>query len=81
MTKPDVATAPGRRCRIYDVLKTSDLGSLEEVWFYDVLKTFVKRCLCSNVVATSLQRQKKWYFLVLYCLEYLENFKCFYLGW
>ena len=39
MTKPDVATAPGRRCRIYDVLKTSDLGSLEEVWFYDVLKT------------------------------------------
>ena len=39
MTKPDVATAPGRRCRIYDVLKTSDLRSLEEVWFYDVLKT------------------------------------------
>ena len=69
---------------IYNVLKTSDLRHLEDVWvmtssrrlIYDVLKTSVKRHLCSNVVATSIQRRKKWLFLILYCLKYSENFKC-----
>ena len=69
---------------IYDVLKTSDLRCLEDVQFttswrrliYDVFKTSVKRHLCSNVVATSIQRRKKWLFLILYCLKYSENFKC-----
>ena len=46
-TKPDVFRTSGRWRRIYDVLKTSDLRHLEDVWFttswrrliYDVLKT------------------------------------------
>ena len=108
-TKQDVVTMSGKRRRIYDVLKmsdlrrledvqfvtsgkrliydvfrTSDLRRLENVWFmtswrrliHDVLKTSVKRCLCSSVVATSIQRRKKRFFLILYCLEYSENFKC-----
>ena len=29
-TKPDVVTTSGKRCFIYDVLKTSDLRRLEE---------------------------------------------------
>ena len=68
--------------------KTSDLRRLENVWFtsswrlpiYDVFKTFVKRRLCSNVVVTSIERQQKWFFLILYCLKYSENFKCSSLG-
>ena len=75
-------TSSGRL--IYDVLKTSDLRCLEDVQFTtswrrlisDVLKTSVKRHLCSNVVATSIQRRKKWLFLILHCLKYSENFKC-----
>ena len=59
---------------IYVVLKTSDLLRLEDVWFttswksliYDVLKTSVKRRLCSNVVATSIQRRKRWFFLIIF---------------
>ena len=47
MTKPDVVTTSCRECQIYDVLKTLELRSLEEVEFatswrhliYDVLKT------------------------------------------
>ena len=58
---------------IYDVLKTSDLRCLEDVQFttssrrpiYDVLKMSVIRSLCSNVVATSMQRRKKLFFLIL----------------
>ena len=32
-TKQDVATTPGKRRRIHDVLKTSDLHRLEDVQF------------------------------------------------
>ena len=73
----------------YVVLKTSYLHRLEDVLFasswrrpiYDVFKTPAKRRLCRNVVVTSIQRQKKcFFFLILYCLKYLENFKCSYLG-
>ena len=154
-TKQDVVTTSGKRCRIYNVLKTSDLrpledvqlGRLEDVWFlmswgrwifdvlktsdlsrlediqfrtswgrliynikarftsswrrlicdalrmpdlrpledarstwpwrlpiYDVLKTSLKRRLLSNVIATSMQRRKKWFFLISYCLKHSEVF-------
>ena len=87
--EPDVLTTFGKRRLIYDVLKTSDLRRLEDVQFttswrrliYDVFKTFVKRHLCSNVVATSIQRRKKLLFLILHCLKYSENFKCSSLSW
>ena len=47
MTKQDVLTTPGKRRRIYDVLKKSNLRCLEDVQFrtfpirliYDVLRT------------------------------------------
>ena len=74
--KQDVVTMSGKdvgfitswRRLIYVILKTSDLRCLENVWFatswrlqiYDVLKMSVK--LCSNVVATSMQRRKKCLF-------------------
>ena len=75
---------------IYDVLKTSDLRRLKDVRFstfwrrliYDVLKTSNLRHLddlsktTSVEKATSAQRQKKLFFLILYCLKYSENFKC-----
>ena len=56
---------------IYFVLKTSDWPRLEDVWFmsswrrpiYYVLKTSDLRRLYTNVVATSIERRKKWYFL------------------
>ena len=73
---------------IYDVLKTSDLHCLEDVQFttswrhliYGILKTSVKRSLCSNVVATSTQRRMKLFFLILHCLKYSENFNFSSLG-
>ena len=59
---------------IYVALNTSDLRRLEDVWFttswrcliYDVWKTSVKRRLYSNVVATSLQRRKKWILVIIF---------------
>ena len=91
---------------IYFVLKTSNFRCLEDVWFnnvlrtsdlrhpeevrfmsswrspiYDVLKTSVKQRLCSSIVVTFIQRRKKWFFLILYCLKYSGKFKCFYLGY
>ena len=79
----DVWCTTSWRRLIYVVLKRSNLRRLENVWFtassgrliYDVLKKSVKRHLCGNVVATSIQCPKKWLFLILYCLEYSENFK------
>ena len=70
----DVWFTTSWRCPIYVVWKKSNLQRLENVWFttswrrliYDVLKTYVKRRRCSNVVAASIQRQKKWFF-VLFC--------------
>ena len=47
---------------------------------WDVLKTTVKQCLCSNVVAMSMESRKKLFFLILYFLKYSENFKGFCLG-
>ena len=46
-TKPDVVKTSGRGRFVYDVLKTSDLRLLEDIWFavswgrlfYDILKT------------------------------------------
>ena len=84
----DVRFTLSSRRPIYDILKTSDLRCLEDVWFtsswgrpiYDVYKTSVKQRLISNVVVTSIQRQKKLFFLILYCLKYSENFKCSCLG-
>ena len=83
----DVWFTPSSGRLIYDVLKTSFLHRLEDVQFttswrpliYDVLKTSVKWRLCSNVVATSIQRRKKWFFL-LYCLKCSENLKFSSLG-
>ena len=73
---------------IYNVLKTSYLCCLEDVQFttswgrliYNVFKTSVKQRLCSHVVLTSIQQQRKQFFLILYCLKYSENFKCSCLG-
>ena len=75
---------------IYDVLKTSDLRRLKELRFstfwrgliYDVLKTSNLRHLddlsetTSVEKATSAQRQKTLFFLILHSLKYSENFKC-----
>ena len=88
----DVRFRSSWRRPIFDVLKTSHLRSLEDVWFttfwnhpiYIVLKTSnlrrledsVKRRLCSKVVATSMKRRKKWFFLILYGLKYSQNFIC-----
>ena len=66
---------------VYDILRKSDLQHLIGLQFtsswrrliYDVFKTSVKRSPCSNVVATSVQRQKKWFFFILYCLKYSDN--------
>ena len=84
----DVWFTTSWRRLIYVVLKTSNLRCLEDIWFmtswrrliYNVLKTSVKRCPCNNIVATSIQCQKKLLFLILYCLKYSENFKFFSLG-
>ena len=81
-------TLPWRRL-IYNVLRTSDLRLLKDVRFtssgrrpiYDVFKTSVKRRLGSKVLVTSIQRQKKWFFLISYCLEYSENSNCSCLGY
>ena len=70
----DVRFTTSWRRLIYVFLKTSDLRCLEDVWLttswrrliYDVLKTSVKRRFCSNVVATSIQRRKKWFFLIIF---------------
>ena len=83
----DVWFTSAWRRLIWNVSKTSDLR-LQDVRFrmswrrliYDILKTSVKRRLYSNVIATSIQRQKKWFFLILYCLKYSENFKFSSLG-
>ena len=64
----------------YVVLKTSNLRRLEDVRFMTPWRSQWKRHLCSNAVATSIQRRKKWFFLILYCLKYSENFKCSSLG-
>ena len=79
----DVRFTTSWRRLIYVTLKTSDLWRLEDVslttsWkrlICNVLKTLVKQCLCSNVVATLMQRQKVWLFL-----SYSENLKRFCLG-
>ena len=73
---------------IFFVLRTSDFWCLEDVRFasywrrsiYDVCKTSIKRRLCSNVAVRSIQRQKEWFFLILYCLKYSEKFKYSCLG-
>ena len=83
----DVLLTTSWRRLIYNAWKTCNLRHLEDVWFamswgrlfYDVLKTSVERRLCCNVVATSTQRRKKWFFLILSCLKYSGNVKCF--GW
>ena len=84
----DVWFASSWRCQIWDVVKTPDLQRLQVVWFktswrrliYDVQKTSVKWHLCNNVLAMFIQRQKKWLFLIFYCLKYSENFKFSSLG-
>ena len=76
------------RCREDVQFGTSDLRRLEDIRFtsswrhliYDVLKTSVKGRLCSNIVATAIQRRKKWFFLIFYCLKFSENFKFSSLG-
>ena len=70
--KPDVFTMSGRRPQIYVVLKMSDLRRHEDIWFttswrcpiYDVLETSDLLRLWKNVVATSTQHQKKYFFLI-----------------
>ena len=85
---PDLWFTRPRRRPVWVVLKMFNLRRLEYVWFTtswkrlicDVLKTSVKRHLCGNVVAASIQRRKKLFFLILYCLKYSENFNFFSLG-
>ena len=86
----DVLFMTSWRRLIYNVLKTSDLRHLTDIRFstfwrrliYDILKTsdlklFDDLCKTTSVEeATSAQSQKKLFFLILYCLKYLENFKC-----
>ena len=77
-------TQTSLRC-LQDVLKRSerlttkpDVVWLTTSWrrfIYDVLKMSVKQRPCSNVVATSIQRRKKLFFL-----SYSQNFKRFCLG-
>ena len=67
----DVLFTTSWRSLIHVLLKTSNLRRLQDV---------CKRCLCSNVIVTSIQRQNKWFFLILYCLKYSGNFKCSCLG-
>ena len=63
-TKQDVVTTSGKRCRIYDVLKTSDLRRLEDVQFatsgkrliYNVFRTSDLRCLEDVQFTTSWKR-------------------------
>ena len=67
----DVWFTTSRRRPIYVILKASNLRRLENVWFttswtrltYGVLKMSVKWRLFSNVILTSIQRGKKWFFL------------------
>ena len=67
------------RCLTYGNFKNSDLCRLEDIqlttsWIrliYDVLKTSVKRRLWSS----EINGRKKWFFHILYCLKYSENFK------
>ena len=84
----DVCKTTSWGCLIYDILRMSHLRRLEDVQFmsswrcpiYNIFKASVKQRLCSNVVLTSIQRQKKCFFLIMYCLKYSENFKCSCLG-
>ena len=76
----DIRFTSSSRRLTYDVLRMSDLRRLWRCPIYDIFKTSVKGCLCSNVVLISIQRQKKCFFLILYCLKYSENFKCSCLG-
>ena len=89
----DVEFTTSWRSPIWDVLKTSDLRRLEDIWFmsswrrpiYNVLKTsdlwrLEDVCKTTSVQqrrSTSVQRRKKWFFLILYCLKYSENFSVF----
>ena len=74
----DVQFTTSWRRLIYDVLRTSDLRCLEDVRFatpwrhpiYNVFKTSVKGPLYHNFVVMPIQRQKKLFFLILYCLKY-----------
>ena len=53
-TKQDVVTTPGKRRRIYNVLKTSNLRSLEDVWFpEDIWFTSSWKCWICDVLKTS----------------------------
>ena len=52
MPKQDVATTSGKRCRICEVLKTSDLRCLQDVWF-----TASWRCMVYVVLKTSNLRR------------------------
>ena len=83
-TKQDVVTTSRKRCRNYDVLKTSN-WRLEDVWFtfswrrliYDVLKTSVNRRLCSNVVAKSMYSREKSFFSYFVLPEIFRKFWLF----
>ena len=54
-------------------------AALKIIWRFQTIQNqknnFFRRC--KDVVATSIQRRKKEFFLILYCLKYSENFKCF----
>ena len=93
----DVQFRTSWRRLIYVTLKTSNLQRLENVWFrtswkrpiYVVLKTSYLRRLEDVCKMTSVyQRRSSVYitskeiiFLILYCLEYSQNFNCSSLGY
>ena len=82
--KPDVFTMSGRRSRICEVLKTSDLRRLEDVrfitsWrrlFYDVWFTTSRRCwiyIALKIIFTTSLRRMVYDVLRTYDLRRLED--------
>ena len=71
MTKQDVVRTSGKRRRIYDVLKTSDLRHLEDVQF-----TTSWRCLIYDVFRTSdLQRPIDVWFTSFWDVQFKTPWK------
>ena len=59
-----------------DILSTSQ----SKCQIYDVMKSPIKRRLCSNVLVISLQHQKKCFFFYLALSEIFRNVRCLCLG-
>ena len=66
-TKQDIVTTSGKRCQIYDVLKTSDLWRLPNVW----LTTSWRRLIYVVLKTSYLQRlESVWFTTSSGCMIY-----------